>query len=104
MFLPILPRHIHAVLEMFLERGIHDEFLADRVAGQLPGELVLVRGLLGGVRGADDFVEVGFQLAVVLDDCVADAGTHGGGCWGEGSLLDECDDGPERVRSEELVV
>jgi hypothetical protein len=78
MFLAVLVGHALALLaEMFLESGIHDEFLTDRVTGKLPGELVLPSVLLVRVRGVDDFVVIVFDLAMIGLDGVGDASHDG---------------------------
>lgn len=64
------------VTDVFLHGGVQDEFLADGVPGELPGEHALVAGLFLGIFGVEDYFVVGLDLAVVVFDCVGDSG-----CW-----------------------
>lgn len=80
----ILPRQLLPVVEVFLQRGINDELLADGMPRQFPGELVLVFGLFLGAGGADDQLVKGLDLAVVVLDCVEDAESAGLRPVGEG--------------------
>lgn len=68
MVLPaILVGHVLALFtEVLLESRVHNEFLADRVAGELPGELVTIADLSVPVGGIDDLVIILLQLTVVF--------------------------------------
>lgn len=83
MLLPVLVRHFHPAGNILLKRGINDQFLADGMPGQFPGELVLVADLVVFVGGGEDPVEEGLDLAVVVHDRIHDPGCHGdgGGCY-----------------------
>lgn len=53
---------------MLVQDGMHHELLANRVAGELPGELVAPALLVFPVGRSDDFVVAFPELSVVLDD------------------------------------
>lgn len=82
MLLPILVGHFHPARYILLKGRVDDEFLADGVPGQFPGELVLEADLVVFVRGREDPVEQGFDLAVVVHDRLHDPGRHGDGGGG----------------------
>lgn len=76
MLSPVLVGHGLAISEALLKYRIYDNFLADRVPGEFPGELVLPLGLfLVGAR-AEDLVIVVLELAMVFGDCVGNGGRH----------------------------
>lgn len=89
MLAPILVCHALPVGEKALKRGIHDQFLADGVARQLPGELVLVARLLVLVLGLGDAVVVRLELAVALLDGVYETRHGDAGMREETSLVGE---------------
>lgn len=65
--------------DALLEDGVNNEFLADGVTSEFPGKLVLPLGfLLIGAR-CDDLVIVVLELAVIIFNCVDDAGRHDNG-------------------------
>jgi hypothetical protein len=67
---PILLHCFGPVANILLHRGMHDQFLTNRVAGQFTGEHVLVASLLVCILRAKDDPVVGNDLAVVLLDGV----------------------------------
>lgn len=83
MLLPILVGHFHAARDILLKGRVDDQFLADGVPGQFPGELVLIADLVVFIGRRDDLVEERLDLAVVVHNRISDAGRHGdrGGCY-----------------------
>lgn len=91
MLLAILLRHTHAhKLDMFLERRVDHDFLADGMPREFPHKQVLVPDLLVAGGGADEAVVDGFEGAVVCFDggadcfCVFALGGRGFGFYGGG--------------------
>ena len=76
--LAILVSHLLAIGEIPFEGGIEDQFFADGVAGQLPGELVAPAGLFIGRTGAQDVLAYLLELAVIVLDSLGDL-SHGDG-------------------------
>ena len=77
MLLAVFVCYSTAAGDALLEDGLNNEFLADRVTGEFPGKLVLpLNFLLIGAR-CEDLIIVVLKLAVVIFDCVDNAGRHG---------------------------
>lgn len=76
----VLGHGVALVAHMRLKSGIDYQLFGDRVARQLPSELVSKALLVIGVIGVDDFVVVLLELSVVFGD------DFGDGCAG----LDGC--------------
>lgn len=81
MLAPVLVGHLDAVVaQVLLEGRVHDQLLADGVAGQAPRELVLPARLLVMVHGRQAVAVRLLERRVVLPHGLGDANhLHGGG-------------------------
>jgi hypothetical protein len=78
MLLSILVGHLFAVGQVLLHGGVDDQLFTDRVASQLPRELVLPASLFIDRAGVQHVVVVLLDLSMVLLDGFRDA-SHGCG-------------------------
>jgi hypothetical protein len=71
-FLAVALGHALALLpKVLLESRVDDQFFRDRMAGQLPHELVSVSRLMVMVGGIHNLVVAFLQCLVVVDDNIA---------------------------------
>lgn len=77
--LAVVVGELLAVWDVLLHGRVDDEFFADGVAGEFPGELVLPAGFGVVVGGGDDVVVVLVEFLVVVFDGLGDGGHSDGG-------------------------
>lgn len=83
---PILIRKHNSITNMFLKRRVNNQLLTNRVPGQLPSKQILELRSFIHIRGLDDAVVVGLDLAVVLLEGIDDARSRHDGGLGDGTL------------------
>lgn len=77
MLLTVRLCHLCTTLTKELAEGwVDDQFLGDRVTGQLPCELVLPASGLIVVLGVDDVVVIRLDLSVILLDHIGNTLSH----------------------------
>lgn len=87
MLLAVMVGHLPAKGKQFFKLGVNDEFLANGVTGELPGELVAPSDFLVGGLSAENVLVSLFQLTVVVLDGFANLG-HTDGRGREESRVD----------------